>query len=172
MPGLQAFPSSTCGGDYLCIVTIALGEIVLLVLINNPGGLTGGPNGVVGIDRPRIFAHVIRTPMDFYFLVWVLVALCALALRHLQRSRIGRAWNYIREDELAAETMGVNVRTLKLLALVLGASLRWTCGKRSRGKNAHGLPGQLHFYGIVLDVLYRPFGRNGFLSPGPSSARP
>lgn len=115
-------------GDYLCIVTIALGEIVRLVLINNPGGLTGGPNGVVGIARPSLLGHVIRTPMDFYFLVWALVAVCALALRQLQRSRIGRAWNYIREDELAAEAMGVNVRAFKLLAFVLGAALAGLAG--------------------------------------------
>lgn len=115
-------------GDYLCIVTIALGEIVRLVLINNPGGLTGGPNGVVGIARPSLLGHVIRTPMDFYFLVWAVVAVCALALRQLQRSRIGRAWNYIREDELAAEAMGVNVRAFKLLAFVLGAALAGLAG--------------------------------------------
>lgn len=115
-------------GDYLCIVTIALGEIVRLVLINNPGGLTGGPNGVGGIARPVFLGRVLRTPMDFYFLVWAVVALCVLALRHLQRSRIGRAWNYIREDELAAEAMGVDVRSLKLLAFVLGASLAGLAG--------------------------------------------
>lgn len=115
-------------GDYLCIVTIALGEIVRLVLINNPGGLTGGPNGVVGIARPTFLGHVIRTPMDFYFLVWAVVAVCALALRQLQRSRIGRAWNYIREDEIAAESMGVDVRALKLLAFVLGAGLAGLAG--------------------------------------------
>lgn len=115
-------------GDYLCIVTIALGEIVRLVLINNPGGLTGGPNGVVGIARPTFLGHVIRTPMDFYFLVWAVVAVCALALRQLQRSRIGRAWNYIREDEIAAESMGVDVRALKLLAFVLGAALAGLAG--------------------------------------------
>jgi len=115
-------------GDYLCIVTIALGEIVRLVLINNPGGFTGGPNGVVGIARPSIFGHTIRTPMDFYFLVWVLVALCAFGLRQLQRSRIGRAWNYIREDEIAAAAMGVDVRALKLLAFVIGASLAGMAG--------------------------------------------
>ncbi len=115
-------------GDYLCIVTIALGEIVRLVLINNPGGLTGGPNGVVGIARPAFLGHVIRTPMDFYFLVWAVVAVCALALRQLQRSRIGRAWNYIREDEIAAESMGVDVRALKLLAFVLGAALAGLAG--------------------------------------------
>jgi len=115
-------------GDYLCIVTIALGEIVRLVLINNPGGFTGGPNGVIGITRPAIFGHTIRTPMDFYFLVWVLVALCAFGLRQLQRSRIGRAWNYIREDEIAAAAMGVDVRALKLLAFVIGASLAGMAG--------------------------------------------
>jgi len=115
-------------GDYLCIVTIALGEIVRLVLINNPGGLTGGPNGIIGIARPAIFGHTIRTPMDFYFLVWALVALCAFGLRQLQRSRIGRAWNYIREDEIAAAAMGVDVRALKLLAFVIGAGLAGMAG--------------------------------------------
>jgi len=115
-------------GDYLCIVTIALGEIVRLVLINNPGGLTGGPNGVIGIARPAIFGHTIRTPMDFYFLVWAIVALCAFGLRQLQRSRIGRAWNYIREDEIAAAAMGVDVRALKLLAFVIGAGLAGMAG--------------------------------------------
>ena len=115
-------------GDYLCIVTIALGEIVRLVLINNPGGFTGGPNGIVGIARPFIFGHTIRTPIDFYFLIWVLVALCAFGLRQLQRSRIGRAWNYIREDEIASAAMGVDVRALKLLAFVIGASLAGMAG--------------------------------------------
>lgn len=125
---LISFPIIHLRGDYLCIVTIALGEIVRLVLINNPGGLTGGPNGVVGIARPLIAGHVIRTPMDFYFLVWAVVAICALGLRQLQRSRIGRAWNYIREDEIAAEAMGVDVRALKLLAFVLGAALAGLAG--------------------------------------------
>jgi branched-chain amino acid transport system permease protein len=115
-------------GDYLCIVTIALGEIVRLVLINNPGGFTGGPNGIVGIARPFIFSRTIRTPIDFYFLIWVLVALCAFGLRQLQRSRIGRAWNYIREDEIASAAMGVDVRALKLLAFVIGASLAGMAG--------------------------------------------
>ncbi|MFN3347074.1 MAG: branched-chain amino acid ABC transporter permease, partial [Candidatus Bipolaricaulaceae bacterium] len=115
-------------GDYLCIVTIALGEIVRLVLINNPGGLTGGPNGVVGIARPTLWGHVIRTPTDFFFLVWATVAVCAFALWQLQRSRIGRAWNYIREDEIAAEAMGVDVRALKLLAFVIGAAIAGLAG--------------------------------------------
>lgn len=115
-------------GDYLCIVTIALGEIVRLALNNNPGGITGGPNGVFGIDRPAIGGLVINTPVEFYFLIWVIVLLCAWGLLRLQNSRIGRAWNYIREDELAAEAMGVDVRALKLLAFTLGAGLAGVAG--------------------------------------------
>jgi len=71
---------------------------------------------------------VINTPTEFYFLVWVIVILCAWALLRLQNSRIGRAWNYIREDELAAEAMGVDVRSLKLLAFILGAGLAGVAG--------------------------------------------
>jgi len=115
-------------GDYLCIVTIALGEIVRLTLNNDPGGVTGGPNGVFGIDRPAIGLLVINTPTEFYFLVWVIVFLCVWGLLRLQNSRIGRAWNYIREDELAAECMGVDVRALKLLAFTLGAALAGVAG--------------------------------------------
>lgn len=115
-------------GDYLCIVTIALGEIVRLALNNDPGGITGGPNGIFGIDRPRIGGLVVNTPTEFYFLVWTIVILSAWALLRLQNSRIGRAWNYIREDALAAECMGVNVRALKLLAFILGAGLAGVAG--------------------------------------------
>lgn len=115
-------------GDYLCIVTIALGEIVRLVLNNDPGGITGGPNGIFGIDRPRIGSLVINTPTEFYFLVWIIVILSAWGLLRLQNSRIGRAWNYIREDDLAAEAMGVDVRALKLLAFTLGAGLAGVAG--------------------------------------------
>lgn len=115
-------------GDYLCIVTIALGEIVRLTLNNDPGGVTGGPNGVFGIDRPAIGSLVINTPVEFYFLVWVIVLLCVWGLLRLQNSRIGRAWNYIREDELAAESMGVDVRALKLLAFMLGAGMAGMAG--------------------------------------------
>ncbi len=121
-------------GDYLCIVTIALGEIVRLALNNDPGGLTGGPNGVFGIDRPAIGGLVINTPIEFYFLIWILVLISAFALVRLQHSRIGRAWNYIRGDELAAEAMGINVRSLKLLAFVLGAGLAGVAGNIYAGK--------------------------------------
>ncbi len=116
-------------GDYLCIVTIGMGEIVRLTLINNPFGITGGPNGVFGIDFPSIGnLLIIDNSVKFYYFIWVAVGLTVLALIHLQDSRIGRAWNCIREDIIAAEASGIDVRYYKLLAFVLGAALAGVAG--------------------------------------------
>jgi len=114
-------------GDYLCIVTIGIGEIVRLTMINNPFGLTGGPNGINGIDSPVLFVPIISS-RQFYYLVWALIAIVIFGLVRLQRSRIGRAWNYIREDETAAEALGVDVRHYKLAAFVLGAAIAGLAG--------------------------------------------
>jgi len=111
-------------GDYLCIVTIGMGEIVRLALINNPFNLTGGPNGVFGIDFPSLGGpFVIDSSIEYYFLIWIVVGLSILGLGKLQDSRIGRAWNCIREDQTAAEASGIDVRYYKLLAFMLGAAL-------------------------------------------------
>jgi branched-chain amino acid transport system permease protein len=116
-------------GDYLLIVTIGVGEIIRLALINNPFGLTGGSNGVVGIDNPSITRYLmIDSSFEFYFLVWIVVSLSIIGLIHLQNSRIGRAWNCIREDETAAKATGINVRSYKLLAFILGAGLAGVAG--------------------------------------------
>jgi branched-chain amino acid transport system permease protein len=115
-------------GDYLCIVTIGIGEIVRLTMINNPLGLTGGPNGINGIGGPNLFGLGINTSTQFYFYTWIIIGLVVFGLVRLQHSRIGRAWNYIREDETAAEASGVDVRSYKLLAFVLGAALAGVAG--------------------------------------------
>ena len=116
-------------GDYLCIVTIGMGEIVRLTLNNNPFGITGGPNGVFGIDFPSLGnIFVVDNSTKFYYYIWLIVGLTIIGLVNLQRSRIGRAWNYIREDEIAAESTGIDVRSYKLLAFVLGAGLAGVAG--------------------------------------------
>ena len=116
-------------GDYLCIVTIGMGEIVRLTLNNNPFGITGGPNGVFGIDFPSLgnFFEV-NNSAKFYYYIWLIVGLTIIGLVNLQRSRIGRAWNCIREDEIAAESTGIDVRYYKLLAFILGAGLAGVAG--------------------------------------------
>jgi len=116
-------------GDYLCIVTIGMGEIIRLILINNPFGITGGPNGVFGIDFLSLGGPlIIDSSIESYFVIWIVVGLTIFALINLQRSRVGRAWNCIREDEIAAESTGIDVRYYKLLAFVLGAGLAGVAG--------------------------------------------
>lgn len=116
-------------GDYLCIVTIGMGEIVRITLNNNPFGITGGPNGVFGIDFPSLGSiFVVDNSTKFYYYIWLIVGLSIIGLVNLQRSRIGRAWNCIREDEIAAEATGIDVRYYKLLAFVLGAGLAGVAG--------------------------------------------
>ncbi len=116
-------------GDYLCIVTIGMGEIIRLTLNNNPFGITGGPNGVFGIDFPSFGnLFIIDESIKFYYYIWIIVFITIIALNNLQNSRIGRAWNCIREDQIAAESTGINVRYYKLLAFVLGAGLAGLAG--------------------------------------------
>ncbi len=115
-------------GDYLLIVTIGINEIVRIALINNPFGLTGGPNGLLLLQRIEIFGWTVRTPADFYWLVWAFIVVLIIVLIRLQNSRIGRAWNYVREDEVAAAAMGINVRNAKALAFTLGAALAGAAG--------------------------------------------
>ncbi len=121
-------------GDYLLIVTLGMGEIIRQALINNPFDLTGGPNGVFGIDFPRIALpgigeiFVCDSSIKYYFLIWAIVGITIIGLKSLQNSRIGRAWNYIREDEVAANATGIDSRHYKLLAFVLGAGLAGVAG--------------------------------------------
>lgn len=115
-------------GDYLLIVTIGLNEIIRITLLNNPWGLTGGPNGIIMLDQFRMFGYAIQRPIDFYYLVWAFVAITVFALVRLQRSRIGRCWNYVREDEIAAAAMGIDTRSAKLLAFTLGAAIAGATG--------------------------------------------
>jgi len=124
--GLFAFlisrPILHLRGDYLCIVTIAFGEIFRMALKNNLFGLTGGSNGLSGISRPALFGLVFSRPIHYYYLILGLVVLTIFLAQRLERSRLGRAWTYVREDELAAEAMGINTTRVKLLAFILGSA--------------------------------------------------
>jgi len=111
-------------GDYLLIVTIGLGEIVRIALVNDVFGLTGGANGIFGISRPTLFGWVIRKPEQFFYLIWGFVAVTVVLFHRLAQSRFGRALNYLREDEVAAEGSGVNTACYKLAAFALGAGWR------------------------------------------------
>lgn len=108
-------------GDYLLIVTIGIVEIVRITLINDVGDIFGGANGIFGISRPVIFGYRISQSVQFYYLVWGMVGLSVLFFTWLANSRFGRALNYIKEDDTAANGCGVDTAHYKLAAFVLGA---------------------------------------------------
>ncbi len=108
-------------GDYLCIVTIGVGEIVRIALVNDIFGITGGANGIFGISRPHLFGFVLRSPAHFYYYIWVFVFVTIFLFIRLENSRVGRALNYLREDEVAAESCGINIAHYKLVSFVIGA---------------------------------------------------
>nr|WP_191093006.1 high-affinity branched-chain amino acid ABC transporter permease LivM [Bradyrhizobium campsiandrae] len=135
---LLGFPVLRLRGDYLAIVTLAFGEIIRLVIINWQD-LTGGPNGVSGIPRPSFFGIPLDNSDDglaaklgieyspthrIVFLFYLILALALLTnwvTIRLRRLPIGRAWEALREDEVACRALGINTTTTKLTAFATGA---------------------------------------------------
>ncbi|MFM0086703.1 ATP-binding cassette domain-containing protein [Paraburkholderia sediminicola] len=113
------YPTLRLRSDYLAIVTLGFGEITRIVATNL--NITGGPNGIYGIASPSLFGYEISSPAAVYELgIAFLVLVLVFAIR-LGQSRLGRAWTSIREDEAAAEAVGVPTLRVKMLAYILGA---------------------------------------------------
>ena len=123
-------PTSRLRGDYLAIVTLGFGEITYILLINldRPINITGGPSGIIRIDPPALFGYALERNDQYYYLFLVVLGLALLASRRLRDSRIGWAWQAIREDELAAQAMGVNTTRAKLQAFTMGAAFAGVAG--------------------------------------------
>src|SRR6266702_1898388 len=139
------FPTLRLRGDYLAIVTLGFGEIVPQVF-QNFDQWTGGINAIGGIDQPTLPAWVTGPwagadsisivapfnfsfdPIAYYVLIFILVSVAIVLVNNLHRSRLGRAWMAIREDEVAAAAMGINTVTTKLLAFAIGASFSGFAG--------------------------------------------
>ncbi|MGC2519387.1 MAG: ABC transporter ATP-binding protein [Burkholderiales bacterium] len=138
---LLGAPTLKLRGDYLAIVTLGFGEIVRIFLNNlsRPVNITNGPQGIARIDPFRIGSFDFSRsetllglgfsgPVKYYyFLLAVLLAVIFVNVR-LQNSRIGRAWEAIREDEIAARAMGIDTTRIKLLAFAMGASFGGVAG--------------------------------------------
>ncbi|WP_107357964.1 branched-chain amino acid ABC transporter permease [Streptomyces agglomeratus] len=116
---LIGLPTLRLRTDYLAIVTLGFGEIIR-ILANNLE-ITGGPSGIYGIPGLSFFGLGLDDPVGLYYTVLVLVAVAVLLAGRLDRSRLGRAWSFIREDEDAAEAMGVHTYRVKLAAYSAGA---------------------------------------------------
>lgn len=152
-------------GDYLCIVTIGVGEIVRIALINNVFGITGGANGIFGIDRPVIFGWVIRSPQEFYVLIWLFLMATVFLFQRLENSRFGRALNYLREDETAAEGSGIHTAHYKLMAFVIGAAWAGMVGTIFAAKMTIISPESFSFWESVLMFTLVILGGSGSI-PG------
>ena len=137
-------------GDYLLIVTIGIVEIVRIALTNDVFGLTGGSNGIFGIARPRFFGFRIVKSVQFYYLVWGMCAATVLLFHFLWKSRIGRALNYIKSDDVAAESCGIDVTHYKLLAFVLGAFWAGMAGTLYAAKMTTIAPASFNFMESVI----------------------
>lgn len=152
-------------GDYLCIVTIGVGEIVRIALINDIFGITGGANGIFGISRPILFGMKISKPDEFFWLIWIFVAITVFLFFRLEQSRFGRALNYLREDEVAAEGSGINTAYYKLAAFVLGAAWAGMVGTIYAAKMMTIAPESFNFWESVLMFTLIIMGGSGSI-PG------
>ncbi len=135
---ILGFPVLRLRGDYLAIVTLAFGEIIRVVLLNWYE-FTGGPDGLSGIPRPSFFGipfkrgeegfaaffgldySSIHRIIFLYFLILILALITNMVTIRLRRLPVGRAWEAMREDEIACRSLGLNMTTVKLSAFATGA---------------------------------------------------
>ncbi len=144
---LLGAPTLKLRGDYLAIVTLGFGEIIRIFMnnLNGPVNITNGPQGINLIDPVRLggislageagAGGIVRvggfampSVNAYYFLFLLLCVVTVFVAARLQHSRLGRAWIAIREDEIAAKAMGINVRNMKLLAFAMGATFGGVAG--------------------------------------------
>ena len=141
-------PTLRLRGDYLAIMTLGFGEIVPIVFLNLDTW-TEGTNGIGGIYRPEALPGLGEfsplSPFAYFVLMAGIVTIAMALLYRLQDSRVGRAWNAIREDELAAAANGINTVTTKLLAFALGATTAGLAGVFNASKLTIVSPDQFLF---------------------------
>ena len=171
---LLGFPVLRLRGDYLAIVTLAFGEIIRIV-INNWSNLTNGPNGISGIPRPTLFGLTFSAsggtdtfagyfglePSPSQRVIYLYYVILALALvtnwvtLRLRRLPLGRAWEALREDEIACRSLGINVTATKLTAFAIGATFGGFAGAFFATRQAFVSPESFTFIesAIVLAIV-------------------
>jgi branched-chain amino acid transport system ATP-binding protein/branched-chain amino acid transport system permease protein len=158
-------PTLRLRGDYLAIVTLGFGEIVRIVAQNS--GSLGEARGITGIAHPGklLGADFGLLPLPYYYLTLVAVVLTIVVVVRLNRSRVGRAWSAIREDEDAAEAMGVHTFTMKLWAFAMGAATGGLAGWIYASKVAFISPDNFPFFFSVIILAAVVLGGMGSI-PG------
>jgi branched-chain amino acid transport system permease protein len=171
---LLGAPTLKLRGDYLAIVTLGFGEIIRIFLnnLNAPVNITNGPQGVTLIDPVAIgglsfgqshmlFGVAIPGLYLYYYLFLLLAGGIILVSLRLEDSRIGRAWVAIREDEVAAEAMGINTRNIKLLAFAMGASFGGIAGGLFAGFQGFISPESFNLFESIIVLCMLVLGGMG-----------
>jgi branched-chain amino acid transport system permease protein len=149
---LLGIPVLRMRGDYLAIVTLGFGEIIRVLSKSDLlTPFSGGPKGVSGVGMPTLFGKPF-TDVHFVYLIILAVLLVIFVTRRLQNSRVGRAWEAMREDEIVARAMGINTLTHKLLAFAIGAAFAGLGGAIFASRNQFTGP-EDHNLMVSINVL-------------------
>lgn len=125
---LVGYPTLRIKGVYFAIITFAFAEIVRLVIVNWPG-LLGGSNGLVGIPAPSsVLGISFGNRLSFYYLILFLSVLCYLVMVAIEKTRLGKIFSSIHENDILSESIGINLMKYKLIAFCLGAFLAGLSG--------------------------------------------
>jgi branched-chain amino acid transport system permease protein len=135
---LLGIPVLRVKGDYLAIVTLGFGEIIRIIFNNldRPINITNGAMGISSVTPPRLFGIDFLYPSQFYYIVLVLLFFTIFTVRRFEHSKIGRSWKAVRENEIAAQAMGVPLVRTKLMAFAIGATFSGMMGVVFAAKQA------------------------------------
>lgn len=114
-------------GDYLLVATIGMNIVFEQALKNDLFGLTGGPNGIFGLDA-KVFGFYLDDSLTIYYIAFFLLLITLLLIRNLEKSKVGRALHYIQEDPIAAESLGISTRFYRVFSFALGAAIAGLAG--------------------------------------------
>jgi branched-chain amino acid transport system permease protein len=156
-------------GDYLAIVTLGFGEIIRIIL-NNWDSLTNGPKGISLFTNAQVkpislFGMTISTNLDFYYLILFFVLLFIVVSHRMQYSRMGRAWEAIREDEVAARLSGVELTRMKMIGFITSAAFAGVAGGIFARWESFVTPESFTFWESVMLVTMVVIGGMGSI-PG------
>ena len=152
-------------GDYLAIVTLGFGEIIRLLSTSDAlTGFAGGPRGVPSVGSPTLFGKPFNSGADFVWLIILASILIIFVTNRLQQSRVGRAWEAMREDETVSRAMGINTLTQKLMAFAIGAAFAGLGGALFASRNQFTGPEDFTFMVSVNVVALVIVGGMGTVS--------
>jgi branched-chain amino acid transport system permease protein len=160
---LLGIPTLRLKGDYLAIVTLGFGEIVKIFL-NNLDRFTGGPNGIMGIKKPVLFGWGIDTLPFFYWFCLLCLAGEIVIVARIFASRYGRAWVAVRENEMAASALGIDVFRRHLLSFSLSAFFGGCAGSLFAVKQGFISPDSFTFLESVMVLCMVVLGGIGTIA--------